>query len=174
MNFPDTPHGNAQSALQVLFKMQALFRLLILVDDENSVHRLSEMNLIETIQYTGELGEDLVGRAVHYVSLLDNFAYSQEKTDKPEAQEKPERQEKTGKRELAELISQVLNNPATPQPLKDTIHDALSFMSQYADDETPEVIEMYLSAYEENGFGARIEVTRANGVSVVGEDEGEI
>ena len=171
MKFPDTPHGNAQSAMQILFQIQAVFRLLILVDDENSVHRLSEMNLIETIQYTGELGEDLVGKCVHFVSLLDNFAYSQEKT---KSQEETEPQEKTGKKELAELISQVLNNPATPQPLKDTIHDALSFMSQYADDETPEVIEMYLSAYEENGFGARIEVTRANGVSVVGEDEGEI
>jgi len=170
-DFPNTPQGNVQSAMQTLFQIQAVFRLLILVDDENSLSRLSEMNLIETIQYTGELGEDLVGRAVHYVSLLDNFVYSQEKT-KP--QETPERQERTGKKELAELISQVLNNPATPQPLKDTIHDAMSFMSQYADDETPEVIEMYLQAYEENGFGARIEVTRANGVSVVGEDEGEI
>ena len=77
-------------------------------------------------------------------------------------------------KKLAKLISKVLKNPKTPQPLKDTIHDGLSFMSQYADDESPKVIEMYLSAYEENGFGAKIEVTRANGVSVVGEDEGEI
>src|SRR4028118_836246 len=112
MKFPDTPHGNAQSAMQILFQIQAVFRLLILVDDENSLSRLSEMSLIETIQYTGELGEDLVGKAVHFVSLLDNFAYSQEK---------PERQENTGKKELAELISEVLKNPATPQPLKDTI-----------------------------------------------------
>jgi len=77
-------------------------------------------------------------------------------------------------KKLAKLISKVLKNPNTPQPLKDTIHDAMSFMSQYADDESPEIIEMYLQAYEENGQGARIEVTRANGVSVVCEDEGEI
>jgi hypothetical protein len=174
MKFPDTPHGNAQSAMQILFQIQAVFRLLILVDDENALARVREGDFFEAIQYTGELGEDLVGKAVHYVSLLDNFVYSQEKKDGQEKPDKTEPQVKTGRKELAELISQVLKNPETPQPLKDTIHDALSFMSQYADDETPEVIEMYLNAYEENGFGAKIEVTRANGVSVVCEDEGEI
>jgi len=71
-------------------------------------------------------------------------------------------------KELAELISQVLKNPKTPQPLKDTIHDGLSFMSQYADDESPEIIEMYLSAYEQNGQGENIEISRdKDGASVV-------
>jgi hypothetical protein len=72
-------------------------------------------------------------------------------------------------KELAELISKVLKNPNTPQPLKDTIHDGLSFMSQFADDESPEMIEMFLDGYEQNGKGENIEISRdKDGASVVG------
>jgi len=161
MKFPDTPHGNAQSALQVLYKMQALFRLLILVDDDNSLSKLGEMSFIEAIQYTGELGEDLISQATHFVSLVelrtnDEVAGLEERFTLPV------------------LISAVLKHKDAPEPLIDCIGDALSFMSQYADRDAPQTIEVFLDAYKRNGDGARIEVTRANGVSVVGEDEGEI
>jgi hypothetical protein len=72
-------------------------------------------------------------------------------------------------KELAQLISSILKNPSTPQPLKDTIHDSLSFMSQFADDESPEMIEMFLNGYEEKGNGETIEISRdKDGISVIG------
>jgi len=70
-DFPNTPHGNSQSALQVLYKIQALMRMLILIDDDNSLSKLGEMYFIETIQATGETGVDLVGNALHFVSLVE-------------------------------------------------------------------------------------------------------
>jgi MFS superfamily sulfate permease-like transporter len=74
-------------------------------------------------------------------------------------------------KKLAKQISKVLKNPATPQPLKDTIHDALDFMYQYVDHDSMETIELFLNGYKERGKGAEIEVTRSNGISVVGEGE---
>lgn len=72
-------------------------------------------------------------------------------------------------KELSQLISKVLKNPNTPKPLKDTIHDSLSFMSQFADDESPEMIEMFLNGYELNGNGEAIEISRdKDGISVIG------
>ena len=70
-DFPNTPHGNAQSALQVLYKTQALMRMLILIDDDNSLSKLGEMYFIETIQATGETGVDLIDNALHFVSLVE-------------------------------------------------------------------------------------------------------
>ena len=158
-DFPNTPHGNSQSAMQVLFKIQALMRMLILVDDDNSLSKLGEMYFIETIQTTGETGVDLVENALHFVSLVelqtnDLVAGLEERFTLPA------------------LISAVLKHKDAPEPLIDCIGDALSFMSQYADRDSEQTIEVFLDAYKRNG--ARIEVTRANGVSVVGEDEGEI
>jgi len=160
-DFPNTPHGNAKSALEVLFKIKALFRLLILIDDENSLAKMSETDFIETIQTTGETGEDEVGKAVHFVSMIE----TQTNDSVIELEERFT---------LPALISAVLKHKDAPEPLTDCIGDALSFMSQYADRDAPQTIEVFLDAYRRNGDGARIEVTRANGVSVVGEDEGEI
>jgi len=160
-DYPNTPRGNAEAAQQTLFRLQGLFRLLILVDDDNSVHKLGEMNFIEAIQTAGELGEDLVGQALHHISLVELHTND----------------EVSGLEErftLPALISAVLKHKDAPEPLMDCINDALSFMSQYADRDAPQTIEVFLDAYKRNGNGARIEVTRANGVSVVGEDEGEI
>ena len=70
-DFPNTPHGNAQTALQVLYKIQALMRMLILIDDANSLSKLGEMYFIETIQATGETGVSLVENALHFVSLVE-------------------------------------------------------------------------------------------------------
>ena len=70
-DFPNTPHGNSQAAMQTLFRLQALMRLLILIDDDNSVHKLGEMNFIEAVQYAGEIGEDLIGNVLHHVSLIE-------------------------------------------------------------------------------------------------------
>lgn len=159
MKFPNTPHGNSQSALQVLYKTQALFRLLILVDDDNSLSKLGEMNFIEAIQYTGETGEDLINQATHFVSLV-------------ELQTNNEIAGLEERFTLPTLVSAVLKHPETPQPLTDMISDALRFMASFADTDDEQTIEVFLDAYKRNGNGADIEVTRANGVSVVGEDEG--
>jgi hypothetical protein len=70
-DFPNTPHGNVQSAMQTLFRLQALMRMLILIDDDNSLSKLGEMYFIETIQTTAETGVDLVGNALHFVSLVE-------------------------------------------------------------------------------------------------------
>ena len=72
-------------------------------------------------------------------------------------------------KKLAKHLSKILKNPATPQPLKDTIHDSLSFMSQFADHDSVEMIEMFLNGYERNGQGENIEISRdKDGTSVVG------
>ena len=156
MIFPNTPHGNAKSALEVLFKIKALFRLLILIDDENSLAKMSEMDFIETIQYTGELGEDEIGKAVHFVSMIetqtnDSIAELEERFTLPV------------------LVSAVLKHKDTPQPLIDVINDALRFMASFTDDDDAQTIEVFLDAYQRNGNGENIEVTRSkDGVSAVG------
>jgi len=160
-DFPNTPHGNSQSALQALYKIQALMRMLILVDDDNSLSKLGEMYFIETIQATGETGVDLVGNALHFVSLV-------------ELQTNNEIDGLEERFTLPVLLSAVLKHKDVPQPLTDMISDALRFMASFADTDDEQTIEVFLDAYRRNGNGADIEVTRANGVSVVGEDEGEI
>jgi hypothetical protein len=160
-NFPNTPQGNSKSATEILFQLQALMRLLILVDDENSLSKLGEMNFIEAVQTAGELGEDLVGNALHYVSLVES-----QTNDSTESLEQ--------RFALPVLISAVLNHKDAPQPLADMINDALRFMASFTDNNEPQTIEVFLKAYKENGNNADIEVTRANGVSVVGEDNGAI
>src|SRR4028119_1433702 len=127
-DFPNTPHGNSQSALQVLFKIQALMRLLILIDDDNSLSKLGEMYFIETIQATGETGVSLVENALHFVSLVE----LQTNDDIDGLEERFA---------LPVLLSVVLKHKDAPEPLIDCINDALSFMSQYADRDAPQTIE---------------------------------
>ncbi|HEX8265302.1 MAG TPA: hypothetical protein VF596_07735, partial [Pyrinomonadaceae bacterium] len=129
--------------------------------DENSLSKLGEMNFIEAVQTAGELGEDLVGNALHYVSLVES-----QTNDSTESLEQ--------RFALPVLISAVLNHKDAPQPLADMINDALRFMASFTDNNEPQTIEVFLKAYKENGNNADIEVTRANGVSVVGEDNGAI
>ena len=75
--------------------------------------------------------------------------------------------------ELAGLISSVLKNPNTPQPLKDVLRDGISFLSQYADNDSPEMIALCLKGYEQNGNDEQIEVTRGDGIAVIaGEPKG--
>ncbi|HEX8265312.1 MAG TPA: hypothetical protein VF596_07785 [Pyrinomonadaceae bacterium] len=159
MNYPNTPRGNAEAVQQILFRIQALFRLLILVDDENALTRVREGDFFEALQYVGELGEDTCGRALHHISLVEL-----QTNDSTESLEQ--------RFTLPVLISAVLNHPETSQPLADMINDALRFMAGFADNNEPQTIEVFLKAYKDNGNGADIEVTRANGVSVVGEGEG--
>jgi hypothetical protein len=114
------------------------------------------MNFIEAVQTAGELGEDLVGNALHYVSLVES-----QTNDSTENLEQ--------RFALPVLISAVLNHPETPQPLMDMISDALRFMASFTDDGDQQTIEVFLKAYERNGNGENIEVTRSkDGVSAVG------
>ncbi len=50
--------------------------------------------------------------------------------------------------ELARTLSSILKNPETPAALYNRIADALCDISEGADYHTPEMIEVFLEAYE--------------------------
>ena len=75
---------------------------------------------------------------------------------------------KRERQELAKQLSAVLKNPNTPEALFNAMTDQVMFYSHFLDYDSPEVIEMTLEAYELKGNGQESDITRADGIAVIG------
>lgn len=72
------------------------------------------------------------------------------------------------RKKLAQSLSEILNNPETPEAVYNAISDVILFYNQFIDYDSAEVIEMAMKAYDESGNGQAPSITREGGVAVIG------
>ena len=71
------------------------------------------------------------------------------------------------RKKLAEALSAIMKNPETPEAIYNAIGDVTTFYASFLDYDSPEVIEMALKAFDENGDGRAPEIKTADGISAI-------